>query len=72
MNRDGDFPIGTVVRFQRVLAGRTYTYAAIRARGGPWYLTGTFLHTRKRITWEKLCGLSNIRSFEVWVWGEKL
>lgn len=42
---------GAVVTFERTLHGRRYSYAAIKANGHFWYVTGS---VAERMTWSKL------------------
>lgn len=47
-----DFADGTVVTFDRLLAGTVYSYAAIKARGDFWYVTGG--GSAQHLTWTAL------------------
>jgi len=57
---------GAMLRIFRVLADQTYTYAAIRADNGSWYLTGRYGHRAR--TWDEVLDLISgwtLRHYEV-------
>lgn len=69
--RFGNEPVpGSVVRFERRFrSGRSYSYAAVRAEDGFWYLTG--VEEPRRLTWEHLKGFVGDNELEVGVVWER-
>jgi hypothetical protein len=45
-------PVGGVIRWQKTMGGRTYSYAAIHAIEGKWFVTGT--RSRASRSWSEL------------------